>query len=301
MWKTYVWSVICVAVLMVWLPTTVCAGEEPLERTVFLPILARNKAHFLPAYLEKIAALDYPKSSIILYVNTNNNTDATAEILENWLNKHRSLYKEVIFEKYDIPQNVIENPHDWQGSRLRLLGQIREKSLQLAMEKKSDYYFIVDCDNFIEPRTLRVLMSKNKPIIAPLLVAAPHAHDPYGNFFPALSASGFYQHERIGDQLVRREKKGTFLMPVVHCTYLIDGKYLPKLHYVDGTDQYEFLIFSSSARANGVEQWICNEEDFGILWHSVRPPGEVTLQDEREEWARFVQEHPDLKMPLQKR
>ena len=44
---------------------------------VMVAILAKQKEPALPLYLDCIEALDYPKSSIVLYIRTNNNTDKT--------------------------------------------------------------------------------------------------------------------------------------------------------------------------------------------------------------------------------
>src|SRR5439155_3364960 len=48
---------------------------------VLVAILAKQKEPALPLYLDCIEALDYPKSSIVLYIRTNNNTDRTEQIL----------------------------------------------------------------------------------------------------------------------------------------------------------------------------------------------------------------------------
>ena len=52
---------------------------------VLVAILAKQKEPALPLYLECIEALDYPKSSIVLYIRTNNNTDRTEQILRDWV------------------------------------------------------------------------------------------------------------------------------------------------------------------------------------------------------------------------
>jgi hypothetical protein len=48
---------------------------------VLVAILAKQKEEFLPLYLECIESLDYPKSSIVLHIRTNNNTDGTELLL----------------------------------------------------------------------------------------------------------------------------------------------------------------------------------------------------------------------------
>ena len=52
----------------------------------YMRLLAKQKEACLPLYLDCIEALDYPKSSIVLYVRTNNNTDGTtASCANGWI------------------------------------------------------------------------------------------------------------------------------------------------------------------------------------------------------------------------
>src|SRR3989337_3845662 len=74
------------------------------DKTVLLAILARNKAHTLPYYLNYINNLDYNKKNISVYIHTNNNIDATAKILDEWASAHIAEYRYIDFiqEDYDI-------------------------------------------------------------------------------------------------------------------------------------------------------------------------------------------------------
>lgn len=251
------------------------------ESTVFLSILARNKAHTLPLFLQCIKELDYEKKLITVYINTNNNVDKTAEILEEWIIKHRKFYKEIIYEKHDatLLDSTTTNPHEWSTNRFHTLACIRNKSLKLAQEKEADFYFVVDCDNFIKPETLKNLINENKPIIAPMLVSIPETNDYYSNFFCAIDAHGYYKHHENYNKILRRELIGTFEVPVIHCTYLIQVKYLPFLSYTDESSDYEFVIFSRAARKNHIKQYITNKNEFGTLIHFF---DNVTLQEERQ-------------------
>ena len=48
--------------------------------------------------------------------------------------------------------------------RFQVLGRIRNLSLQRALERDCDFYFVCDVDNFIRPATLRELVALNLPI-----------------------------------------------------------------------------------------------------------------------------------------
>lgn len=138
------------------------------EKTVLLAILAKNKAHVLPQFFHCIDHLDYDKKLITVYINTNNNQDETENILKQWVEAHSSDYRRIIFEKHEVENIGITKPHEWTPERFKVLAQIRNKSLQQAIDSHCDYYFVVDCDNFIAPYTLKELMAKDKPIIAPI-------------------------------------------------------------------------------------------------------------------------------------
>ncbi len=255
--------------LLLMLPCTLY-GQDALPsdtKTVLLAILARNKEHVLDRYLESISNLDYDKKLITVYINTNNNDDSTEKMLECWVVANKALYRDVIFDRHTVADLPSSRPHEWNGKRFKVLGAIRNTSMQKAVETESDYYFVVDCDNFLIPSTLRELVNKQKPIIAPLLQSIPEEGDMYSNYFCAIDERGYYKDHPDYSKLLHRQKLGEFKVPVVHCTYLIERAYIDKLTYMDATDDYEFVIFSRSARANGVDQYICNEQPFGTVVH----------------------------------
>jgi len=276
-----------IALLFVLLSSISLSAEQSESKSVLLAILARNKAHVLPKFLSCIDALEYDKSAITIYVDTNNNDDETEEMLEAWQQKNRSLYKDILFKKHHVEGLPQTGPHDWgqHPERFSVLARIRNESLRKAQELQTDFYFVVDCDNFIIPQTLQVLVDKDKPIIAPMLKAIPKPNDPYTNFFAAVSENGYFKSHPEYGEILKRQKIGTFKVPLVHCTYLIKTEYLDRLSYIDGTSDYEFAIFSREARKNGVDQYICNEQDFGTLVHM---PEEATMEEEKAAIAQWV-------------
>lgn len=248
------------------------------QDTVLLAILARNKAHTLPRYLKCIDNLDYNKQLITVYINTNNNVDNTKEILETWAKENQYKYRDIIFEKHEIKGLDETRPHEWTTERFKTLGAIRNKSIKKARDNFCDYYFVVDCDNFIKPYTLKELMKKKKPIVAPMLTAIPEREDTYSNFFSDITEDGYFKDHPNYRLIVDRNMVGTIKVPVVHCTYLIQTSYIDKLSYTDNTDDYEFVVFSRSARNNGVDQYICNDRDFGVLLHFY---SNLSLEEEK--------------------
>lgn len=261
--------------------------KQPVDtKTILLAILARNKAHILPHFLKCIDALEYDKKLITVYVDTNNNCDLTEYILDLWISARQKDYKHVEINKHEIKEIESEttNPHTWTTKRFKNLGEIRNKSLQKAIEHKCDYYFVVDCDNLITPETLRTLVNEDKPYIAPMLTEVPDEKDYYSNYFCDVDERGYYKHSDDYYDILYRRKIGTFEVPVAHCTYLIKTEYLSKLSYVDETNRYEFVIFSDSARKNGVKQYICNKLNFGVL---VLTGTDASLCDEANEVNKY--------------
>jgi hypothetical protein len=109
-----------------------CLPLPAEDKTVLLAILARNKGHVLPYYLNCIENLDYNKRAIIVYINTNNNEDDTRQILGNWRLKHARHYRRIIMEGQDLPELPPANPHEWNPQRFKVLGKIRDRSLDVA-------------------------------------------------------------------------------------------------------------------------------------------------------------------------
>ena len=265
--------------------------DLPSTKTVLVAILARNKAHTLPKYLECIEHLNYDKEKITIYVNTNNNSDRTEAILQEWIQKHEGEYAKIIYESGDVQElgDDKSTPHGWNDTRCSILGRIRDRSLKVALECKCDYYFVIDCDNFItNPYTLKELIAQEKPIIAPMLRCHPHS-SVYANYWYQADSRWFYKGHPHYNKIMNWSWQSNHRVPVVHCTYLIRSEVIPLLSYTrdweEGLNNYEFGIFCRSAVKNGVDQYICNKSFYGSLY---LPPGDITLEREAADFARYV-------------
>ncbi len=255
-----------------------CASPNS-SKTVFLAILARNKGHYLPRFLHTIENLEYDKKAITVYINTNNNIDDTEEILEKWIERNTNSYRAIVYEKHSQMDQDDAVPHHWTGDKVKKLGMIRNKSLQVAKESGSDYYFVVDVDNFLIPTTLKTLIGEDKPIIAPLLRSIPEREHYYCNFFYDVDENGYYREHPGYWDVVLNHWRGSFKVPVVHCTYLIKSEFLDQLNYLDETDHHEFIVFSRNARRAGIDQYICNSEEFGAQFNFHN--ANITLEEEK--------------------
>lgn len=267
---------------------TTSVNVDPENAKVLIAILARNKAHVLPYYLSCIENLEYNKKNISIYINTNNNVDETKNILSKWAKERENEYQSIELEIHDVKNLENENPHAWNSKRFKALALIRNKSIQKAIDRDVDFYFVVDCDNFVAPNTLQHLILKNKPIIAPMLKSIPDFNDLYSNFFCAVSNNGYFAPHPDYCNILFEQKKGTFEVPLVHCTYLIRKDVLPQLTYIDGTQDFEFVIFAKSARNNDAPQYICNEQKFGTLLHFTDDCDKINLEEEQQRFKNAI-------------
>lgn len=231
-------------------------------KRVLVAILARDKEATLPLYLECIEKLDYDKKDIVIYVRTNNNSDATEEILRSFISKNEELYSEIIFDNLELGKQLSSH-HDWNAERFSVLGEIRKQSLNKALECKCDYYFVADCDNFILPHTLKSLMRFDVPIIAPFLVSDQGSL--YSNFHYDVDENGYYVDSPGYSLVFSRTVIGVFKVKLVHCTYLIKSEYLNDLIYDDGSRRYEYVIFADSASKKNIDQYIDNTRMYGLI------------------------------------
>jgi len=238
-----------------------CLAQE--RKTVFLATFAKDNALILPRFLKCLENLDHEKQAMTLYIHVGESQDDTKEIIQNWIDANGSFYREVIVD-------------DWVDSAytdgLGFGRTIRQRALEICQGRDEDYFFHMDSNCLIAPQTLRVLQEKNKPIIAPMLRAIPEFNDPFSNFFAKVSGTGYYLDDPMYWIILDEIKVGTFPVPVVHATYLVQKEAFKNLSYEDSTDEYDFIIFSRNARKNQIEQYICNEEAFGVLFHFENDP-----------------------------
>ncbi len=237
---------------------------EPAPR-ILVAILAKQKEAALPLYLKCIEALDYPKSSIVLYIRTNNNTDRTEEILRQWIDRVAPQYAAVEFDASDVPDQVEKyRPHEWNAVRFKVLGRIRNLSLRKALDYACDFYFTTDVDNFIRRCTLRELVALNVPIVAPFLRSIK-AGAYYSNYHAEVDDRGYYKKNDQYQWVLNRFVRGLIEMPVVHCTYLLRTDVIPELTYEDVSGRHEYVVFSESARRAGIPQYLDNRQVYGYI------------------------------------
>jgi glycosyltransferase involved in cell wall biosynthesis len=232
---------------------------------VLVAILASQNEEELPLYLECIEALDYPKSSVVLYIRTFNNTDGTERLLRGWVGRVGCLYANIEFDAADVDTPVGQvGAHEGSATTFRVPGHIRRLSLSRALQHSCDFYFAANVDNFVRECTLRDLVALNLPIVAPFLRSLG-AGDLYSNYHAAIDVNGYYEECDQYTWTLNRWIRGVLEMPVVNSTYLVRADVLSDLTYEDGTSRHEYVIFSESARKQGTPQYLDNRQVYGYV------------------------------------
>jgi hypothetical protein len=238
-----------------------------MKRPLVIAILAKSCAHVLPYYLKAIESQTVIDSLTSFYIRTNDNKDDTVKILRDWADKMEQNH-EVIFDDTSIDDTLKDKDnHDWYYERFKILGAIRQKSIDYAISKGADY-FIADCDNIIMPYTIAMLRSVNIPVIAPLLKTA-NPTSLYANYHSDIDENGYLKDCPNYSKFYTGEIKGIFEQPVIHCTYFIKNEYLRSVTYDDLSGRYEYVIFSDNLRKKGITQYLDNRMYYGTLFFST--------------------------------
>jgi len=236
--------------------------QEPVE-CVTIAILAKDKAHTLPLYLSCLENQTWPANKTYLYIRTNNNNDGTAQILRNWVARVGVRYAKIYFDDTDVEEQVQQfGQHEWNCTRFKVLGKIRQDSITWAKENNS-HYFVADCDNFICSDTIESMIKTNVPIVAPFLRCYVNAY--YSNYHDTLDANGYYMASSFYYDILDQRVKGIIELPLVHCTYFIRNEVLGTVCYDDESARYEYVIFSHSARKQNIAQYLDNRKVYGYV------------------------------------
>jgi len=234
--------------------------------TVVIALLVKDKEIFLPLFLTCIYNQVFNKKNIHLYIRTNDNKDRTTNILKYFVNKYGKEYASVYYDDKDISPNLKKYAeHEWNAERFKILGKIRQESIDYAKKLNADY-FVVDCDNLILPHTLEEMYKlRELGVISPMLKTNTN----YSNYHYDIDENGYYKDHPEYLQLYNYVKRGIHSVKVVHCTYYIHNKFLKDVYYDDNSYRYEYVIFSDSLRKKNIEQYLDNRNYYGIISFSA--------------------------------
>lgn len=308
-------------------PSTTTGAVELAKRDVHLPtitiaILVRNSDSFLPTYLWSLTRQDYPKSLISIYIRTNDNRDRTLEILDRFVNDYRGSYARMLLNSSDVDWSALGmSPPSkkgngrkasvdavngsrgdsfdanqqlnfegkWNERKLRLMGLLRQQTLDQAWAWNTDCFFVADADNFIISSTLRALASLRLPMVSPMLTLPDINHTSflwtshhmdYGR--DPVTHRLYFQPHRLDGDLRWRRIRGIIQVPLVQCTFLLwldpslkdQVTYLapqPPPHPMSDIKpgEFEFQVLAESLRRAGVKMYVDNTHRWGYaVYHN---------------------------------
>lgn len=226
------------------------------DKKILLGITIKDNDKSIPTLLQCINHLKYNKEFIYLYITNCNQTDSIVSILRNWIEENNSEYAKIVYTDVSSDQK-----------NKNYLGEIKNNFLFETKINECDYCFIVDSDSFLDSETLSYLLSKNKPIITPLLKPFPYSRAHYRNFYVDATDLGYFKDHPDYLSISYNKINGLFKIKCIRSVYLIKSDYLENLTFDDGYNDYDFLAFCRSANRFLIDQYICNEIDFGYFLH----------------------------------
>lgn len=233
-----------------------------MKDELLFAILAKDKEYCLDYFLQCLLNQTLNKSKIHLYIRTNDNKDNTLNVLLDFISKYGNDYASIYFNHTSIdPKLKLEENNTWNSFRFKILGKIRQDSVDYA-KNNNLHYFVADIDNFIRPHTLEYMMNyKEKLVISPMLKSATN----YSNFHYDVDKNGYLKDNPKYYDLYTYKIKGLTPVSVVHCTYFVNYNVLDKICYDDNSYRYEYVIFSDSLRKNNIIQYLANDTDYGVI------------------------------------
>lgn len=198
-----------------------------------------------------------------MFFRTNNNTDNTKIILQEWIEKQTE-WNKIILEDEDVPEKVQE----WNSVRFKVLAKLRQEGIQKAID--------LNVDNFLIPDTLDTLVNLNVPLLRYANCEEDNYYN-YSNFHHPVSNNGYFVKSSIYYDILNQKYCGLHQVELVHCTYLIRKDIFDKVYYQDGTADYEYVIFGRCMRKHNIPQLIDNRRIYGCL----------TLTDNNKAWKNY--------------
>jgi hypothetical protein len=227
------------------------AIAEDAPPAVFVSCVVRDKAHALPHMLRSLRALRYPAARLHLHFVTNDNRDATADVLRDWVAQAGAGYADVRLET---------------ESRACSLAHLREHSLGRCRAAGVRFFLTWDGDAVLDNAdTLRALLRTGSSIVAPLLHA--ERTSAWTNCWGAFDAGGMYARSMDYLPIVQREVRGVFAVALVRDLYLLDLRRWPGASHLDtrgeGTECYRTLMLH--AHVDRMDVHVLNLEAYGRL------------------------------------
>jgi hypothetical protein len=193
------------------------------EITIFLQLQESSE---IDGFLRSIANQTYNKAKLHLFVDISHLGTAGRASVTSFLACHKANYNSVFV-------NVAQ------------VKDVKEQALSYASHNDT-HLFMVDPNVLLHHKTLKWLQDLGLEIVAPLLT-----YDGiYSNFHAAVDSNGYYRTSALYFQILNRELRGIYEIPIVNACYLIRHASLKYVRYHDNTTRAEYVVFSDWLRRN---------------------------------------------------
>ncbi|CAH0715963.1 unnamed protein product, partial [Brenthis ino] len=258
-----------------------CQNPNDLESKIKLPtvtiaVLVRNKAYILPYFLSALDRLDYPKNRLYLWIYSDYNSDQSIEVLREWKTFREAEYHGFYLKADELTPTLHpdeKNVSSWTPKRHRHIIRLREKALNFARRKWSDYLFMLDADVILtNPDTLKSLIWQSDSMVTgPML----ESDSLYSNFWHDMSKDYTYKRTSDYQYIVTRDEEylGCHEVPMLHSAVLVSLKhkesdyltYDPsKVENYDGPLD-DTVAFCINTIKIGSKLKLCNEKPYGYI------------------------------------
>ncbi|XP_069070003.1 procollagen-lysine,2-oxoglutarate 5-dioxygenase 2 isoform X2 [Pleurodeles waltl] len=240
---------------------------------VTIGVFIEQATPFLAEFLEKLITLDYPKDKLKLFIH-NSVVHHETHIQKFWPQAKKSFAKLKIVG----PEEAMTQ------------AEARNMGMDLCrQEKKCEFYFSIDSDVVLtNPQTLKILIEKNRKIIAPLVTRHGKL---WSNFWGALSPDGYYARSEDYVDIVQGNRKGLWNVPYMANVYLIKGQTLRSEMKERNQFMLDRLDPDMALCKNARETSFQREKDSPTpeTFHMLRPPKGVFMYiSNQHEYGRLI-------------
>ncbi|XP_048475997.1 multifunctional procollagen lysine hydroxylase and glycosyltransferase LH3-like [Rhincodon typus] len=222
---------------------------------VLIAVFILQPTPFLPEFLERLAALEYPLEQRSLFIYNK----------EVYHEKHiQTFWEEHQEDFYSIK---VVGPEEEMTE-----GEARDMGMHICRQDPDcDYYFSVDADVVLSnPETLKILIEHNRFVIAPMV--SRHGKL-WSNFWGAVNADSYYSRSEDYIDIVQLKRVGIWNVPYITQVYLIKGEILRnELRQKNVFTQVELdpdMIFCKNLRAKLTESVFLAQPCPDVYWFPI--------------------------------
>ncbi|XP_043926047.1 procollagen-lysine,2-oxoglutarate 5-dioxygenase 2-like isoform X2 [Protopterus annectens] len=218
---------------------------------VTIGIFIEQPTPFVPEFLERILALDYPKEKLSIFIH--NKAVYHEKHIKTFWDQTKNVYRS---RKLVGPEEDLSE------------GEARNMGLDACrQDKECKYYFSIDADVVLtNPKTLVLLIEQNRKIISPLVTRHGKL---WSNFWGALSSDGYYARSEDYIDIVQGKRVGVWNVPYLAHIYLIKGETLrselKERNYFILEKLDPDMAMCRNAREMGVFMYIVNRHEYGRI------------------------------------